>query len=100
MRHFLAVGPLAISVAEPTITALLVPTAGLSHRLAPRFRAATPRAVPMTSIAATTEKEDLEAAGTDNEAKRIQATRGTSRKLASRGSAVRKPRRFHQPEET
>jgi hypothetical protein len=36
MRHFLAVGSLAIGVIEPALTALLVPPAGSSKRLSPR----------------------------------------------------------------
>ena len=73
MRHFLAIRPLPIGMAEPALTAALVALPGRAHRRTASPLAAVLGAIPMAAITMAAEEELLQTTrlSTDDVAKRI-----------------------------
>jgi len=86
----LAIGPVPITVVEPTILAALVTKTPLAKTPAPRFGAASHRAVPIAAVAPRAEEEHLPAPQppADHEPKRLHVPeRGTGENLFNRPDA-------------
>jgi hypothetical protein len=73
MRHFLAVGALAIGVAQRAQTTALIAAPRRAQRCAPRLLPTPRAAIAVATIAATTQEKDLAALrpATDDKAQRV-----------------------------
>lgn len=85
MRHFLAVRPHSIGVAERAEPAPLVPLARLTQRLRSLSPSAIEAAIAVAAVAPATQIEDLPAFGpaADDEAQRLHSDSPASKKWTS-----------------